>query len=232
MVKSKDRPGILSWSEEDRPREKLILKGPQSLTDSELLAIFIHSGTKQKNAIELAREILQKAGNDLDALAQLSVKQLTSIKGIGQAKAVTIAAALEFGRRRKENTGLKNPKISSSRDVYENIYADLADKAEENFIVLYLNRANQIIKKSIISKGGVSGTTVDPRIIFREAIENLASGIVLAHNHPSGNLNPSPEDLRLTNKIKEGALYFNMKLTDHLIFTNTGYYSFADEGIL
>lgn len=177
------RQGIKSWSKEDRPREKLISQGPQALTSAELLAIFIRTGTREKNALELAREVLTRTDNDLDTLARMSVAQMTTIPGIGEAKAVTIAAALELGRRRKDTPGKQKPKLTSSKDVYDNLYPELADKTEEYFYLVILDRANQVIKKISISKGGVAGTTVDPKVIFRHAVENSAMGIILCHKN-------------------------------------------------
>lgn len=233
MADNNGKTGIKSWSEEDRPREKLMVKGPQALSDAELLAIFIRTGTKEKNALELSRQILSENDDDLDILAKMSIAKLKNIKGIGEAKAVTIIAALELGRRRKESLPAQKNKLSSSKMVYDYFFHLMADKAEENFYVLLLNRANQpIIKPVLVSLGGVAGTTVDPKIIFKHAIENLASGIILCHNHPSGNLQPSSADIALTQNIKESGLLLDIKLLDHLIVTNSGYYSFADEGLL
>lgn len=221
---------IKQWAEEDRPREKLMLKGKGALSDAELLAILIGSGTASLSAVDVAKLILQKANNNLNELARFSIKDLKTIKGIGEAKAITIMSALELGRRRKEADTFKKPKITCSQDAYEVIKADLLDLEYEEFWVLLLNRANQVIKKERISAGGVSGTVADPKIIFKKALDELASGIILVHNHPSGNLSPSGADISLTQKVKSGGKLLDISVLDHLIFTNQGFYSFADEG--
>ncbi|MBC8343663.1 MAG: DNA repair protein RadC [Bacteroidetes bacterium] len=224
--------GIKSWSAEDRPREKLLNKGPQSLTNAELLAILIGSGSKEFNALDLAKAVLNRVDNQIQHLGALSVKQLTAIKGIGNAKAVSIAAALELGRRRKDEQGESKLKIRNSQDAYEFIFPFLADAKQERFMVILLNRSNQVIKKVDISLGGVSGTLVDPKIVFHTALEELSSAIVLCHNHPSGNIKPSQADLDITSKICNGAKLFDIAVLDHLIFTNDKFFSFADEGLL
>ena len=224
--------GIKSWSAEDRPREKLLNKGPQSLTNAELLAILIGSGSKEFNALDLAKAVLNRVDNQIQHLGALSVKQLTAIKGIGNAKAVSIAAALELGRRRKDEQGESKLKIRNSQDAYEFIFPFLADAKQERFMVILLNRSNQVIKKVDISLGGVSGTIVDPKIVFHTALEELSSAIVLCHNHPSGNIKPSQADLDITSKICNGAKLFDIAVLDHLIFTNDKFFSFADEGLL
>lgn len=221
---------ILSWAEEDRPREKLLLKGKSSLSDSELMAILIGSGTVALSAVELSKQILSSAENNLNYLAKLTVKDLQKFKGIGEAKAITIVAAMELGRRRKVSDIVKKPKISSSKDVYDYIICDLQDLKHEEFWVLLLNRSNTIISKHQISSGGVSGTVADPKIIFKTALDKLASSIILIHNHPSGNLKPSEADLRLTSKMKESGTLLEIPVLDHLIITDSAYYSFADEG--
>ena len=226
------RPGILSWSQEDRPREKLLAKGPQALTLAELLAIFIRTGTKKADAVALAKQLLERADNDLDTLASWSIEQLMKEYGIGEAKAVTIAAALELGRRRKSFLSKKNPMLTSSKLVYDYLYPLLADVTEEHFQVVLLKRSNEVIKTVEVSKGGLTGTTVDPKIIFKPALDNKAAAIIICHNHPSGNLKPSPADISLTQKIKQGAELLDIQLLDHIVFCNNGYFSFADEGIL
>lgn len=223
---------IKSWSPDDRPREKLILKGKSALSDAELIAILIGSGTSSLSAVDLAKKVLQPAGNNLHELARHTVKDLIKIKGIGEAKALTIVAALELGRRRKDLEGNEKPKIASSRDAYDLVKADLLDIAHEEFWIVLLNRANRVIKKSQISQGGVSGTVADPKIIFKVALEELASGIILAHNHPSGNLTASQADLDLTRKLKEGGKLLDIQVLDHLIVAGQRYFSFADEGVL
>ncbi|MCC5931617.1 MAG: DNA repair protein RadC [Cyclobacteriaceae bacterium] len=223
---------IQSWAEEDRPREKLLLKGKSALTDAELLAILIGSGTRKLSAVDLAKMILSEAGNDLNQLARFSVRDLTKMRGIGDAKAISIVSALELGRRRKDQSGSGKTFIKSSRDAYQFIKPDLMDLSVEQFWTLYLNRANMVIKKELISIGGIGGTVVDARIIFKKAIENQASGIILVHNHPSGQLKPSKQDLDITRKIKQGGDLLDTQVLDHIIFTNDEYLSFADEGLL
>ena len=223
---------ILSWAEEDRPREKLLLKGKAVLSDAELIAILIGSGTRELSAVDLSKLILQSVNNNLNELAKLSINDLMKFKGIGDAKAISIAAALELGRRRKESESLKKQKITSSADVYEAIRPYLMDLQHEQFWIILLNRANEVIRPQQISIGGVSGTVADPKIIFKAAIEHLASAIILVHNHPSGNLTPSQADKELTKKVKGGGQTLDIPVLDHLIFSNNGYFSFADEGIL
>ncbi len=223
---------IKSWAEEDRPREKLLLKGKAVLSDAELIGILIRSGTRDKSAIDLAREILNTVRNNLNTLAKLTVKDLMQFKGIGEAKAITIVSALELGRRKKETEPNKLIQISSAKQVYEAIKPHLEDLKHEEFWILILNRRKQIIKKQLISSGGVSGTVADPKIIFHLALQELASSIVLIHNHPSGSLKPSQSDLSLTKKLKKAGDVLDIPVVDHLIYTDDGYYSFADEGIL
>lgn len=223
---------IKSWSPEDRPREKLILKGKAVLSDAELVAILLGSGTTTLSAVDLAKIVLQSANNNLHELARLTVKDLIKIKGIGEAKAITIVAALELGRRRKDQEVDEKPKISSSKDAYQVIKADLLDIPHEEFWVLILNRANRVIKKHQISQGGVAGTVADPKIIYKSALDSLASGIILAHNHPSGNLTPSQADIDLTKKLREAGKMLEIQVLDHIIVAGQKYFSFADEGML
>ena len=223
---------IKSWSPEDRPREKLLLKGTSSLSDAELIAILLGSGTTTVSAVELAKRILKGVDNNLHDLARLSVKDLMKIKGIGEAKAVTIIAALEVGRRRKEIDPEEKPKISSSKDVFELLKPHLQDLHHEEFWIVLLNRANRVLKKHQISQGGVAGTVADPKIIFKIALEELASGVILAHNHPSGNLTASQADIDLTKKLKEAGKLLEIQVLDHLILAGQKYFSFADEGVL
>lgn len=223
---------ILSWAEEDRPREKLLQKGKAALTDAELIAILIGSGTVELSAVDVAKIIVQKAGNNLNELAKLSIKELMKIKGIGEAKAITIVAALELGRRRKESEIIKKNRISSSRDAYEQIKPHLLDLPHEEFWLLLLNRANEVIRPLQVSQGGVSGTVADPKIIFKFALEYLASSIILVHNHPSGNLKPSEADKDLTRRLVSAGKLLEIPILDHLIFTDGGYLSFADDGLL
>ncbi|MBN8577086.1 MAG: DNA repair protein RadC [Cyclobacteriaceae bacterium] len=223
---------IKEWSPEDRPREKLLLHGTSALTEAELIAILIGSGTVKSSAVELAKKVLQLVNNNLNDLARLGVKDLIKLKGIGEAKAITIVAAMELGRRRKEHDPDKRPKISSSQDAFELLKGNLIDLPHEEFWILLLNRMHQVIKKKRISEGGVTGTVADPRIIYKLAVEELASGLIVAHNHPSGNLAPSQSDIDLTRKLKEAGKMLEIQLLDHLIIANQKYYSFADEGLI
>lgn len=220
-------------AEEDRPREKLLLKGKSSLSDAELLAILLGSGTRSLSAIDLARHVLGHVNHDLSALAKMNVSDLKKFKGIGEAKAITIVSALELGRRRKLITEQpKRIKINSSSDIWNLMKADLLDESVEHFYVILLNRSNHVIKKQMISQGGTSGTVADPKLIFKHALDNLASAIVLVHNHPSGNLKPSEQDRRLTQRLKEVGRNLEVPVLDHIIFTDVAYFSFADEGLL
>jgi DNA repair protein RadC len=223
---------IKEWAIDDRPREKVILKGPESLSDSELLAILITNGTREKSALDLAKDVLKLSKNNLPELGKLSVKELTKVKGIGQAKAITIVAAMELGRRRQASASREKEVISSSSDVARYLQILFKDRRHEIFAVLFLNRANKINHFEIISEGGMTGTVADPRIILRKALEEDAVSIILCHNHPSGSLKPSRADEELTLKIKEAARYFDIKVLDHLIVSEDGYFSFADEGLL
>jgi DNA repair protein RadC len=223
---------IKSWAAEDRPREKLLLKGTGALSDAELIAILLGSGTSKLSAVEVSRIILQHVGHNLNDLAKLTVKDLVKIKGIGEAKAITIIAALELGRRRKEQEPNDKPKVVSSAQAFDLIQGELMDLPHEEFWVLLLNRAQRLIKKKRISEGGVSGTVADPKIIFKLALEELASGVIVVHNHPSGNLNPSQSDIDLTRKLKEAGKIMEIQLLDHLIIAGKKYYSFADEGMV
>lgn len=222
---------IKNWAEEDRPREKLMLKGRQALSDAELMAVLLGSGTISMSAVEVAKQILQSVDNNLHELAKMSVKELQKFKGIGQAKAITIVCALELGRRRKETEHTKKQKITCSRDAYELMKPYLLDLYYEEFWVMFLNRANIVSKTEKISTGGVAGTVADPKVIFKRALEETAHGLILVHNHPSGNLQPSQADIQLTQKLREGAKLLDMQVLDHLIFTDNGFFSFADEGI-
>jgi DNA repair protein RadC len=232
-LKTASKPlGIKSWAAEDRPREKLLLKGKAALSDAELIALLIGSGTGTLSAVEVAKLVLQSVENNLHDLAKLTVKDLVKNKGIGEAKAIAIVAAMELGRRRKEYETEEKPKITGSKDAYLVIKGDLLDLGHEEFWVLLLNRANRVIKKKRVSEGGVSGTVADPKIIYKLALEELASGIIVVHNHPSGNLTASQSDIALTKKLKEAGKVLEVQLLDHLIIAGQKYYSFADEGIL
>jgi DNA repair protein RadC len=223
---------IKQWAKDDRPREKLLEKGAEILSNSELIAILINHGTRQKSAVELAQEVLRLGKNNLNELGKLSVKELMQIKGIGEAKAITIAAALELGRRRQTTMLLEKDLVGSSADVARFLQTRLKDYKHEVFAVLFLNRANKINHFEIVSEGGITGTVADPRVILKKALEENAVSLVLCHNHPSGSLRPSRADEELTYKIKEAARYFDIKVLDHLIVSDEGYYSFADEGLI
>ena len=223
---------IKSWAENDRPREKLLSIGRLSLSDAELIAVLIGSGNRKESAVDLSRRILHHASNNLNHLSKYSVNDLTKFEGIGQAKAISIIAALELGRRRNESEILKKDKISSSKDVYDTIKPFLLDVTHEEFWILTLNRANIVIKPIKISQGGITATVVDTRLVYLKALENSACSIILCHNHPSGNLNPSDEDIAITKKLKEAGNIMDISVLDHLIYTENGYYSFADEGLL
>ncbi len=223
---------ILSWAEEDRPREKLLLKGRSALSDAELIAILIGSGTRTLSAVDLSKQILASIGYDLNRLASLSVKDLMQFKGIGEAKAIAIVSALELGRRRKNAEPTKKIKITSSQLAYESMVPDLLDQPVEQFWVLMLDRANHIIRRRLISTGGIAGTVADPKVIFKQAMDDLASGIILVHNHPSGNRKPSNADHKLTQKMKDIGQILEIPVLDHIIFADRDYFSFADEGQL
>ena len=223
---------IKDWNPEDRPREKLLLKGTSALTEAELIAILIGSGTAKTSAVELAKKILLMGNNSLNELARLTVKDLIKIKGIGEAKAITIVAALELGRRRKEHDPEEKPKINSSNDAFDLLKGDFMDLPHEEFWVLLLNRANRVVKKKRISEGGVSGTVADPKIIYKLALKDLASNVIVAHNHPSDNMMASQTDIDLTKKLKEAGRFLEIQLLDHLIISNQKYFSFADEGLI
>jgi DNA repair protein RadC len=223
---------IKQWAAEDRPREKLLDKGTSSLSDAELVAIMIGTGTTRQSAVDIARQLLMTANNSLDEIARMSVKDLQKVKGIGKVKAIVIAAAMELGRRRKEAVITDKPRISGSADAYNLLRADMMDLPNEEFWVLLLNRANRVIRKKRISEGGLSGTVADPRIIFKLAIEELACSIIVAHNHPSGNLSASQSDIELTRRLKEAGKVMEVQLLDHLIIAGHKYFSFADEGLI
>jgi len=229
---NKPSTSIKTWAVDDRPREKLLAKGATALSNSELLAILLNNGSKNKSAVELAREILKLGSDNLNELGKLSLHDFKQVKGIGQAKSIIIAAALELGRRRQASSSLEKTVVRSSRDIAQYLQITLKDYSYEVFAVVFLNRANKINHFEIISKGGITGTVADPRIILKKALEEDATSIVLCHNHPSGNLHPSRADEELTKKIKEAASYFDIKIIDHIIVSEEGFYSFADEGIL
>jgi DNA repair protein RadC len=223
---------IREWAEDDRPREKLISKGRLALSNAELIAILIGSGSTKHSAVDLSKEILSSVKDNLIELSKLSIAQLSEFHGIGPARAVVITAALELGRRRRESEALKRNTISCSRDAFEIMQSKLADKQCEEFWILLLNRANQVIDSVQISDGGFAGTVADPKKIFQKALEKNACGIILCHNHPSGNLKPSDADLQLTRKLKEAGLQLDLPILDHLIIGEEKYLSFADDALL
>jgi len=221
---------ILSWAEEDRPREKLLLKGRAALSDAELIAILIGSGTVELSAVDVAKGIMNSVGNNINDLAKQNIKDLMRNKGIGEAKAITIIAALELGRRRSDIVHNKRRKISGSLDIYAEMKPHLMDLPHEEFWIILLNRANEVLRPVQISIGGVTGTVADTKMIFKLAIENLASSIILVHNHPSGQLVPSKADKDLTRNIVDSGHIIDIPVLDHMIFTDNGFYSFVDEG--
>ena len=224
--------GIKSWAEDDRPREKLLQKGKVSLSDAELIAILIGSGSRNESAVQLSKRILASTGNHLSELGKLSVKKLCEFKGIGPAKAVSIVAAMELGRRRRTEEALEKKKITSSASVFELMQPIIGELYHEEFWIIYLNNSNKVIEQLQLSKGGITGTLVDVRITLRKALEVGATSIILAHNHPSGTLRPSEADKQLTQKLKTAAQSLDIKVLDHLIVTEKSYFSFADEGAL
>jgi DNA repair protein RadC len=223
---------IKQWAKDDRPREKLLSKGAEILSNSELLAILIHNGTREKSAVDLGKDVLKLGKDNLTELGKLSVKELMKVKGIGEAKAITIAAALELGRRRQAMSSLEKSVIGNSYDIATFLRTALKDYRHEVFAVIFLNRANKVNHFEIISAGGITGTVADPRIILKKALEENAVSIILCHNHPSGSFKPSRADQALTLKIKEAAGFFDIKVVDHIIVSEDGYYSFADDGVL
>jgi DNA repair protein RadC len=229
---NKPSTSIKSWAMDDRPREKLLLKGSVSLSDSELLAILINNGNKEKSAVDLAKEILHMGNNNLNELGKFSLQEFQQIKGIGLAKAITIMAAIELGRRRQLSPFLKKTIFRKSEDIAQFIRTSIKDYTYEVFGVVYLNKSNKVNHFEIVSSGGITGTVVDTRVILKKAIENGATSIVLCHNHPSGNLKPSKADEELTKKIKEAAKYHDIEVIDHIIVSEEGYFSFSDDGIL
>lgn len=223
---------IKNWKEDDRPREKLLLKGKKSLSDAELIAILIGSGNKEENAVELAKRILSHSNNNLNQLAKLTVTELIKFKGIGEAKAIAIITALELGRRRRLEEALIKPKITSSKQVFDIMQPIIGDLNHEEFWIVYLNNSNKIIDKNKLSSGGITGTIVDVRMLFKKALELSAVAIILCHNHPSGSLKPSKSDLDITKKIQEGGNNLDIKVLDHLLITEKAYFSFADSNLI
>lgn len=232
MAKQQTSFSIKNWSQDDQPREKLRDKGKNSLSDAELVAILIGSGNRDESAVDLCKRILASTGNNLNALGKLSLKQLQEFKGIGEAKAITIAAALELGRRRKLEEKVDHQKIGSSRDVFEIMQPIIGELGHEEFWILYLNNSNKVLKKQQLSKGGITGTLVDVRLVLKQALEVGAVALILCHNHPSGTLQPSQADKSITEKLKNAALSLDIKVLDHLIITEQAYFSFADKELL
>jgi DNA repair protein RadC len=227
-----NKTSIKNWAEDDRPREKMAKHGAEMLSNSELLGIIINNGSKEKSAVGLAKEILKLGHDNLDELGKLSLTDLQKVKGIGIAKAITIAAALEIGRRRTAGDLLQRTKLSTSKEIVTYLRTILKDHSNEVFAVLFLNQALKVKNFKIMSRGGITGTVVDPRVILKQALDEGATSIVLSHNHPSGNLRPSMADKELTHKIKIAASYFDIKVIDHIIVSDEGHYSFADAGEL
>ncbi|MFN4253481.1 MAG: RadC family protein [Saprospiraceae bacterium] len=223
---------ITSWAEEDRPREKMLLKGKHSLSDAELLAILIGSGTVGESAVALAQRILAGSDNNLHELGKRSLRELEKFKGIGEAKAITIAAALELGRRRQLSDLRERPRITCSRDAFNAIAPLLTDLHHEEFWLLLLNKANEVFARERLSTGGMAGTVVDLKMVFKTAIESRAAAAIAIHNHPSGSLKPSQADIDLTKRIRQAGALLDLPLLDHLIVSERGFFSFADEGML
>ncbi len=230
MESTKEYFSIREWAESDRPREKLLLKGKHSLSDAELIAILMGSGSRNESAVDLAKRILRSSNDNLIELSKLSVSDLVKFKGVGDAKAISIIAALELGKRRRGAEALEKKKITSSRDVFEYFTGIFGDSNYEAFYILLLNRANKVLKDVQISEGGFSGTVADPKKIFKIALEHNATSVILCHNHPSGNLQPSDADIKLTHKLKNAGDMLDLPVIDHIILGENNYYSFADEG--
>lgn len=223
---------IKHWAEDDRPREKMLHKGYAALSDAELIAILIQSGTREKSAVDLAREILQLGNQNLSHLGKLTLKDFQKVKGIGEARAITLAAALELGRRRQIGEGMEQKEINSSRAAADILIPLMGDLAQEKFCVLCLNASNKLIHYEFVSSGGFSSTIVDPKMVFRTALQHVASRLIIAHNHPSGNMQPSAADRQITEKLKAGSKLIDMQLVDHIIIADKKYFSFADGGLL
>lgn len=227
-----EKPGIKSWAEEDRPREKLLLKGKAALSNAELIAILIGSGSSKETAVDLAKRILASTNNNLKSLARLNLKDLQEFHGIGEAKAISIQAALELGARKRAEEAETRKQISGSSDVVDIFKESLGELQHEEFHVLLLNHANKILKKVLVSKGSVNASLADPKLIFEVALKAKSSSIILVHNHPSGTLKPSKADIKITAKLKSAGELLDLPILDHIIIAETGFFSFADEGIL
>ncbi|HIC31228.1 MAG TPA: JAB domain-containing protein [Flavobacteriaceae bacterium] len=232
MSEKKPSFSIKNWSEDDQPREKLLKKGKAALSDAELVAILIGSGNRDESAVDLCKRILASADNNLNQLGKLSINQLMQFKGIGEAKAISIAAALELGRRRRAEEALQQFKITSSKSVFELMQPMIGELPHEEFWIIYLNNSNKVIDKLQLSKGGITGTLVDTRLVLKQALQVGAVAIIMAHNHPSGTLKPSQADKDITQKLKVAAQSLDIRVLDHLIITERAYFSFADEALL
>ena len=231
MIKN-PKISIKDWAEDDQPREKLLYKGPAALSNAELIAILIGSGNTEESAVALSKRIMNEVNDNLAELSRLTISDLQRYKGIGQAKAITIAAALELGRRRSTSILNEKPQLKDSKTAFILLQKELGDLNYENFCILLLNRANKVLRAVKISDGGITGTVVDPRKVFKIALDNNATSIILGHNHPSGQLSPSDADIKLTRKLKEAGEMLDLPVLDHLIIGDGNYYSFADEGIM
>ncbi len=226
------KTSIKGWAEDDKPREKLLHKGPAALSNAELIAILIGSGNSDESAVALAKRMMNEVGDSFAELARLTIPDLQKYKGIGEAKAITIAAALELGRRRSTSVLNEKPQVKDSKTAFILLHKELGDLNYESFCILVLNRANKVLKTVRISDGGITGTVVDPRKVFKIALDNNATSIILGHNHPSGQLTPSDADIQLTKKMKEAGVMLDLPVLDHIIVGDGNYYSFADEGIM
>ena len=232
MTKKVISLSIKNWSHDDQPREKLLIKGKESLSDAELIAILIISGNKEESAVALSKRILNHSENNLNQLGKLSIAKLMEFKGIGEAKAISITAALELGRRRRKEEALVQNKITSSSSVFELMQPIIGELQHEEFWIIFLNNSNKVIEKTQLSKGGITGTIVDVRLVLKKALELSATGLILVHNHPSGTLKPSVADKQITTKLKEASKSLDIKVLDHVIITEKAYFSFADENCL
>jgi DNA repair protein RadC len=226
------KKSIKDWDEKDKPREKLLAQGRGNLSNAELIAILMGSGNRELSAVELARQILESCGNNLNELAKMTVSELMKFKGVGEAKAISVAAALELGRRRLETEVVEKPKITNSKDVFKYMFPELGDKPYEEFWIVLLNRANRIITRVMISSGGMAGSVVDAKKVFKLSIEKNASSIILVHNHPSGNLTPSSGDIEITKKLKAAGKLLDIQVLDHLIIGDNKFYSFVDREMI
>lgn len=232
MSENQKRPSIRYWAEDERPREKMLLKGRHVLSNAELIAILIGSGNAEESAVDLSRRILASVSDNLVELSRLQINDFKKFKGIGEAKAISIIAALELGARRRQAEALEKPQIRSSKDIFELMQDVMTSKQHEEFWIILLNRSNKILRRICVSEGGMTGTVADPKKIFRLALENFAASLIVCHNHPSGNIKPSEQDIKLTQKLREAGKLLEIELLDHLIFGDEKYFSFADSGMI